>query len=665
MDWRCQKVILCALLGLVLSAASAAWAEDLSLQITPMLRHITVDGDEDKFREDNWRDDGWAGGVENFEARYGLGEATEVDVRGHALFGEQDYGFRIDLEREAFGWIRAGYSEYRKYFDDTGGFYAPFSPPAFDLNRDLNLDIGQLYIETRLTLPDWPEFGIGYEHLFRDGEKTLLHWGGVTQEDTTRNIFPSYEGVDETVDIWTAEVSHSFKGFFLEDQFRYEHYSRDTTRYEQERNLTDGTSEQVIVFNDGSHDALFNTFFAENRFPHRLYVSLGYLYSELDGDAEFAMTTVPFGPEPFDKNWSADPIDLDRDSHVVNLSAMAGPYKELTFYGGLEGELTDTDGDAAAVLEEIAFSGEEEAPVARIRTREDLDGIKESAGVRYTGISYTTLYAEGEFRQQQIDLDEQEIEDGELGFARATDTDVTRERYTVGFNTSPFSRTTFTAMYRKSYRDNDFDHDLDTTEGGYSAFITEQEYDIDELSARIAWRPLGWLKSTFEYKLVNSDIDTRTDTDPPATIRSGNYQADIYSVSFLLTPVSRFYLSSLFSYRDIRSEAYDNGAASVVAFVGDSFTSVNSLNYIFDDQTDIRVEYSFSRTNNFNDNSANGLPLLHDYRLHRLVSTLTRKVSENMDAMIRYGFYEYKEDVRNDIDGYSAHLVGVALEFKL
>ncbi len=662
MDSRNFKAALIAFLSLIILTIPLRAKAD-TITVIPVLRHITVDGDENKFREDNWRNVGWAGGAEEFEASYMMDEETSMHAEGHALFGEQDYDLRVNIERQGLGRIRTGYTEYRKYFDDTGGFFPHFSPRVFPLGRDLELDTGHIFLDARLTITGWPEIGAGYEHRFRDGEKSLLKWGGVTLGETTRNIFPAYEEIDETVDIWTAEISHTVRQFTVENSFRYEHYSRDSIRYEEETDLTAGTSEQATVFQEGNHDALFNTFYLERAFPRSLYFSLGYLYSNLDGDAGFRMQTVPFN-EPFDKNWSADVSDIDRKFHIVNLNAMAGPYHDLAFYGGLQGELTDTNADASAVLEGITFGGDVEAPVAGIRTREDSEGLTENIGVRYSGISRTTVYAEGEFRQNNIDLDEQEIQDNILEFERMTETRIRRERYTIGLNTSPFSRTTFTALYRKSFRKNDYDHDRDSIDG-YSAFITEQEFDTDEFSARISWRPIRWLKGMMEYKRLDTNIDTSTDTDPPGDILAGNYTADIYSLSFLLTPRPRLYLSCLFSYRDIRSRAFDNGAASIIPYDGDSFTSVNSLNYIIDEKTKIRTEYSFSGTGNFHDNSTDGLPLLHDYRLHRLAATLSRKISDGMEAKIRYGFFDYEEGAGNDTEDYSAHLIGIAWEFKL
>ena len=483
----------------------------------------------------------------------------------------------------------------------------------------------------------------------------------MTEGGTTRKIFPSFKDIDEEVNIFKVEVDHDIGKVHLGDKFRYENYRTATTRFDEGRNLDTNTSKTVTVSEKYDHDAFYNTFHAETHLSEKVYWSLGYLFANLEGDATFRMFTVPFGPAPFDKNWFTEAVDIDQVSHVVNVNALVGPFKSFTLYGGVQAETTETDGDTDAVLTEIPFGGPPAvSPDAVIITRTDKTGFEETVGVRYTGIPYTTLYAEGRWAQQDIDLFERELEDGALAFERSTDTGVERQRYTVGFNTSPIRRVTLSGRYRRTYRSNDYDHDVDT-EPGYSAFITKQDLTTDQVSAKLTVRPISWIKASLQYQFVATDIDTEADTTPPSSVTSGEYQANVYTASITVTPVSRLYLTALFSYRDARTSAFDNGIPSVITYHGDAYTFIGAAGYAVDSKTDLNVEYMFTRSDNFEDNSANGLPLGLDNQRHGFLTVISRRITDHLEVSLQYGLYIYDEDSNGDVDDYTAHLIGAGL----
>ena len=110
-------------------------------------------GDQKKFRELYWQREGWNGGVEQFELTERPGPDSKVTTAGHALL--DDYLLTFTAEKNDLGFTQFGWSQYRKYYDDSGGYYPSFSPSIFDLNRDLHLDIGRGWADFGLTLPQW------------------------------------------------------------------------------------------------------------------------------------------------------------------------------------------------------------------------------------------------------------------------------------------------------------------------------------------------------------------------------------------------------------------------------------------------------------------------------------------------------------------------------
>jgi hypothetical protein len=138
---------------------TASQSNHLEFSFSPTLGDTVVSGDKNKYREHYWQKDGLNGGVEQFE----LLEQTGPDIRwllnGHALL--DDYKINLAVDRNDFGFIHSGWEQYRKYFDDTGGYAPLLLPAAPSLGQDLHLDIGKAWIDFGLTLPDWPRLVLG------------------------------------------------------------------------------------------------------------------------------------------------------------------------------------------------------------------------------------------------------------------------------------------------------------------------------------------------------------------------------------------------------------------------------------------------------------------------------------------------------------------------
>jgi hypothetical protein len=104
-----------------------------------------------------------------------------------SLIGQNDFGADFSLTKEALGFVKFDYEEFRKYFEPTGGAYYRFnSYRSSDTLKDLTLDIGKFGVETGLTLEGMPEVVLEYEREFKDGAKSRLTWASVKEGATTR-----------------------------------------------------------------------------------------------------------------------------------------------------------------------------------------------------------------------------------------------------------------------------------------------------------------------------------------------------------------------------------------------------------------------------------------------------------------------------------------------
>src|SRR5690606_6902071 len=115
------------------------------------------------------------------------------------------------------------------------------------------------------------------------------------------------------------------------------------------------------------------------------------------------------------------------------------------------------------------------------------------------------------------------------------------------------------AKYRRRHRSNDYDHprdmDLLASGNGYPAFILERETVTDEFEARVAVRPLRWVKATLRYSFASSEFETTTApweagaaAMPRASIRAGEHESHAVSAGVILTPWSRLHVSSSLSW---------------------------------------------------------------------------------------------------------------------
>jgi hypothetical protein len=638
---------------------------------TLLVNYVSVKGDAQKFREDWWMKDQWSGGVEQFTLDQDLDPHTVLHVEGRGVFEEDDYRLRLGVTRFSVGFIRAGYTQNRTYYDDWGGFYRPFTPPAFRLGRDLHLDDSDIFVDLGLTLPDLPQLTLGYERQFRNGTKSLLEWGSVQQGATERKIFPSFKDIDETVDILKLNLDHHVGIVSVANRLRFEHYRADDNTFDKgSTNLTTGANQDVTIHEESRYDLLSNVFHMDSRANDKVYWSASYLYSRMDGDAGLQLDTTPFATvsptADSVKDWFTHSVNLDQDSHVANVNALIGPFKQLSFYGGAQAERTRGSGNAEADLLQLLGSFTN-SPLALIRSDTDKESLQETLGARFTGIPHTTVYADGQWREVQYSLSQFETDDSVTNVFRNTDTDVFRQQYTVGFHSSPFRRVTLSAHYRRIMEANHYDNTANISPG-YPGFITEQDFTTDQIVAKLVVRPTAKLTTAFQYKLASTDIRTanKSIVFSGSTLvlagseLSGNYDANTYSVNATLTPLSRLYLTSSFSFQDTRTVAFANNASSVQPYRGNVYTVFGAAGYALEAKTDVTIDYTFSRSENSQENSASALPLGLNNQRHALTAGLTRRIRKNIIARVRYGFYEYDESSNGGINNYRAHLASAS-----
>jgi hypothetical protein len=82
-----------------------------------------------------WIDQGllWNDGLENFALTEKWPDGRAVSAEGHLL--RDDHKLTLDLRKPDLGFTLFGFERYRKYYDEAGGYYGPFSPPLYFLSE--------------------------------------------------------------------------------------------------------------------------------------------------------------------------------------------------------------------------------------------------------------------------------------------------------------------------------------------------------------------------------------------------------------------------------------------------------------------------------------------------------------------------------------------------
>jgi hypothetical protein len=641
--------------------------------ISPFVAYTAVSGDTHKFREHYWQRDGLNGGLDNFEFWEQTGPNTTFSLSGR--LAPDDYNLILQNEKTDFGFFHAGWQQYRKYFDDTGGFDPLISPTAPSLDRDLYLDVGHAWADLGLTLPNWPRMVLGYEYQYRQGSESTLSWGTQVPNSSAINPVPDY--IQEHAHIIKFDLDHEIAGTRVEDSFRGEFYLLEHSRTNQFYSdltgspNTDYSSEGYHYFQGA------NTLRLERQFTGWLFGSAGYLYSKLDAIASANGNTTDTSPVAQDNFWQSQGITLSRESHIANLNALLGPWSGLTLSSGVQGELTREDAVGnESLLTTAAGTPPVQTPIQMI-TSLDTSLLEENAAARFTKIPFTALFVEARLRQERIGQSWSQPNDGPAFYdpSEALDIRFTSQMYDwrAGFNTSPLNWASLSAHYRRYDDDSHYDVLQNIQEGGpipgYPGFINTRDLLTGEVEARLALHPLNWLKSTLAYKLLNTDYRTTTYpglfVSPVGTLPAGQSDVQIYSFNTMVTPWQRLSLSGAFSLQRSSTVTAEGISTLVEPYRGDTYSALGTAAWVLNRSSDLLFTYSFSKADFSQDNFATGLPLGIRYQLHALRVDFTRRLGKSLVAKLQYGFSYYDDPSSGGADNYRAHSILALLSCRL
>ncbi len=644
----------------------------LTFSLAPVLGWIGVQGDNKKFSELEGVPQGWTGGADHFSYIEQLAPDKKLAVEGHALMPQHDFKVTLALDQKDFGFVHSGFEQWRRYYDDTGGYYPLFNPSTYSLDQDLHLDIGRAWIDFGLTLPDSPQLVFGYEYQFRQGMKSTLDWGPVTQGFTTKNIYPDAESVNEHTHIFKVDLTRDWDGWRLEDRLRVEFYKLSNQRNDT-GSYTTGPGPDVIeqIGQVVNYSQGMNTFRFEKEITDWWRASLGSLLTVFDGTSSFNQTTTTGSGAPIlGPFWRTEGITLHRDSYGISGSSLFLPLKGLTISVAAQGEWMHENGFGNVALDVgqpgmpfyTPYPGMVSANLDRTTASENLD-------IRYTRLPHTVLFAEERLQWESVGQYE-DATNGTVDSLQAQ-TDAMNYLYDarVGFTSSPRTWIEWGGHYR--YRDSNTSYNnlVDTTPG-YPAFITHRDISMDEVEGRLVLHPLYWLTTRLTWQWLQTDFSSTTDPVPGAPpistggpIQDGNTEANNAGLSLVFTPMQRFYFSGSFTYTHSRTTTVSDPNAAVVPYRGDIYTVGSSAGYAFDAKTRLNATYTFSQSD-YGQNNTAGLPLGIDFTRHELLVGLTHQFTSRLAGALRYSFSQYTEPSNGNVNNFTAQGIFATVSYK-
>ena len=642
-----------------------------AVSLSPIFGDTKVNGDKHKFRELNWQREGLNGGLNDFELFKQTDPETATLLNGHVL--NDDYKIGLSLQRTDLGFIRSGWEQYRKYYDDTGGFRSsPSTPHAESLDKDLHLNIGKAWVDFGLTLPHWPRMVLGYEYDYRKGEEATTAWGAAGTGADDRNISPASESIKEGTHIIKFDLDAEVKGVAIEDRFRGEFYSLGT-------HYTNAAGRGAISQNVTERNHYFqgaNSIRAEKQITDWLFGSAGYLYSHLTADSSFTNVTR-LGNTSF--LGSIPNITLERESHVVNLNGVVGPFDGLTASASAQGEWTTQTGFGAGKVNQIAFTRTPPATLAieptTLQANYDESSAMENLALRYTKIPFTILFAEGRLEQTSVGQSDSDLQPTG-NFLEQVDFSSQLSDFRAGFSTSPWRWITLTAHYRRYENDSHYPTDTPPQPaGGYPDFFSSRDLLTDEIETKLVLRPCNWLKTTLSYQLLSTDfrdlanVASNTTThvvySPAGNNFTGRTDSHRYSIGVVLTPHPRLYLTGSLSYEPSHTHTLNSASLLVGPYGGDTYSADASGTYVLSQNTDFSLGWNFSEANYGQKKGITTPPVDIRYQEHTIEATLTRRFGKNVSGRLQYSFDYYREPSSGGANDYRAHAVFAMLNFRL
>ena len=620
------------------------------------------------------------GGISDLHIQQEVAKKTTLTLDGHALFDQNDYKVILGLSREELGYVKFTASDFRTWYNGAGGYYPP-TRLQYNLSNDaLSVDRGEISVEAGLTLKDMPQAVFKYTHSYRDGDKSSTIWGPVHPNLTTTvaGVFPSIYSLNEKVDSYALDLTHHINTTDFGLGVRYDTASLADT---QKETFWSGETQQRDVTNQqGTSYDMFNVHaFSETWLKKNLFFSTGYSFANLDDN--FSGNRV-YGDD-FDVAYSPNNLNgmgytslnggAHKQEHVVNVNLMTIPLKNLTIVPSLRVQQDNWNANSTGMGTLSDFNPE---PFTSNSDGESLD-LRERLDIRYTGITNWVHYCGAELTEGNGDVNQTGGLNQVNGYGPPPiqcHTDDTRffQKYFVGTRWYPYRRTSIDlGGYYKNNQYN-YNNPLDSTYNGagspdrYPAYLTQQNFQTYDGNVRLTLRPAANIMLVSRYEYQWSTINTTPDAISGfSSSQSSTMTSQIIGQNASWSPWSRLCLQAGFNYVLSETETPTSDYTQAVLNSQNNYWTVtfNSA-VVLDEKTDLNLTYLYYQASDYNNNSADGLPLGAGAQEHTVTAGITRRINPHLRVNVKCAYSQYNDWASGGNNNTTAEMVYTSLQYR-
>lgn len=709
--FRRPGVLLGAGLCLLASLLPAAEKKEPPLEncLDLSVGYTSQNGDRPGFQKDQQFNKEGFGGIEALFLTKDLNDTTTMVLKGRALAGNSDYLLDVAITKSEVGYLKFGYKSFRTWYDGSGQFYPPNLLLVQLYDEDLHLDRGNLWFEAGYVPADKLNFVFRYDLLTRKGKKDTLFLGdsALAVSPVTvanRGVLPAFRTLDEKRHVlkatlskksekvaWqivstldTAELDNSYN---VRRRFN-EPASSSTRNVSPDRlfTLKDGTETDLFAIR-GSISTQINEKLAVNTAVSRTTIDTTLSGSRIVGNG-------PGGYDPvfdatFTNRQSRDEgyLHLTGETQtkqtVATINAFYRPTEVWSIVPAFRFEKRTTL--AESDFEETNNPPSSSNPTALLRSEEiavhsdnDWKLNAQSIDARYTGFKNWSLNFKVEFEQNTGDISEKQIiEPGILNtirIERVGDFAIDSQKYSATANWYPKAGTTIAVQYYFKARQSDFGASVDniavntpTSGNRYPAFITDLDWETNDLNVRLSWKAARNLRLVSRYDYQHTNV--RAQEAGLSFDEASDRVSHIWAQTATWNPLPRWYLQGNVNvtFETLRTPAstFTGNAASLVSNSDSNFTNLSvSSGYALDERTDVFVDYNYYKADNYIDTSARSLAYGTEGTKHNTSVTWNRKIDRRTSVTLKYAYAKNDDIPSGGFANYEAHMLYGKVQYR-
>lgn len=643
----------------------------------------------------HWNNGGF-GGIQDLHLQgNGPFTNTTVTLDGHSIYDQHNYDINARMQHADKWFLQFHANNFRTWSDDIGGYYPPTGTQYYGPkgSSPLALDRGEYSFLGGLTLAGFPSITFGYTHSYRYGNEDSTIWGPTHPNPsfpgTVQGLAPSIYNLDETVDAFDLNAKKNIWNTDLALGLHYEHGDLNdglnTTFYPGEiGSQTDRTMADKNTYNLFSANAT-----GEKWIKQHVFVSAGGMVANLDNNFSGSQIYgggfgVPYFPALGN---GFGYYNMTGDSHlqeyVMDLNLLAIPVSTFEITPAIRAEKEGWSANSAGT----GTLGTYPTESFNSQSSRDVVDVCESLDARYTGFTNWVLSAGGRWEESDGNLNQfggfSQVDGiGVPAVTNYVDDTSLLQKYSAGANWYPLRQ--LAVDFGGYYKHDEYNYSapVNSTADGetYPGYFTIQDFQTFDGNCRVTLHLLQSLSLVSRYEYQVSLIDTTPSANPPfgtSEIQTSRMNSHVIGQNISWVPWSRLSLEAGFTYvlsttktpaaaesASVDSQLPTPTVASILKAENNYWTLNFSPSFILDDKTDLSLNYFYYQADDYQNNSAAGVPLGAGSREQAVTATLTRRINARLRVSLQYGYYDYNDALTAGNSNFRANLFMATIRYR-